>query len=98
MKTMGPNKPPKATEEPFIRACFDALEKITGVRQFNAPIRRGHAYERCYKWVEWYQSNRGNAALIPPQLGEPKLDPAMENYGRNYLKVRSLDLPNLPEE
>lgn len=76
-------------QRPYIRALRDALPRLTGVAFPGVEPRSPLVQEALRAYIGWYDQNFD---LLPPQLGEPYLDPKDPDYMAKLEELRALVL------
>lgn len=86
----------------YVETLANQLARLTGQDYYFYARRTARAPEIAAGMLDWWNSNWQN---VPPQLGEPKLDPTRRDYAELLRKVRTLNLihrdfpgANLPPE
>ena len=74
---------------PFIRAIKETLPAITGESiNFGEP-RMTLVQDSLKAYVDWYNANYDR---LPPQLGDPVIEPTDPEYGKKLKEARKLNL------
>jgi hypothetical protein len=76
-------------QTPFLQEIKRTLAAITGQSFIEVSMRRSLAREGLDEYVAWYDANWDR---LPPQLGEPKLDPTSPDYMKQLREARALKL------
>lgn len=80
---------PATFQGPFLQAIRTTLPTISGQDFFTADPRRPIVQEFIKRYVEWYNDNFDR---LPPQLGEPKVEPTDPDYMKKIKEARALKL------
>lgn len=76
-------------QRPYIRALRDTLPRLTGLAFPGVEPRSPLVQEALRAYLGWYDQNFD---LLPPQLGEPYLDPQDPDYLAKLEELRALVL------
>jgi len=74
---------------PFIRAIKETLSSITGQSFIYVQPDKALVLDGMKKYIAWYNDNFDR---LPPQLGEPKIEPTDPEYAKKLKKARELKL------
>ncbi len=74
---------------PFIRAIKETLPAISGQTFIMVQPDKALVADGLKKYITWYEDNFDR---LPPQLGEPKLDPTDPDYTKKLKEARKLKL------